>query len=49
LKPYNINIFRIEYHEVTKQAILKAIEEKRQVNIDLVRAQIVRRVSDRWV
>jgi reverse gyrase len=42
-------LFRIEYHEVTKKAILKAVEEKRQINENLVRAQIVRRVADRWV
>lgn len=49
LKPFNGNLFRIEYHEVTKKAILKAIDEKRQIDENLVRAQIVRRVADRWV
>ena len=49
IKPYNIEIYRIEYHEVTKRAILQAIEEKRKLDENLVRAQIVRRIADRRV
>lgn len=49
LKGYNNNIYRIEYHEVTKKAILNAIKNKREININLVKAQIVRRIADRWV
>ena len=49
LKPYNSNIKRMEFHEVTKKAILKAIKEPRDFNLNLVKAQIVRRVADRWV
>jgi reverse gyrase len=49
IKPYNIEIYRIEYHEVTKRAILQAIEERRKLDENLVRAQIVRRIADRRV
>jgi len=47
LKPYAREIKRAEFHEVTKNAILKAIKEKREFDINLVNAQIVRRTEDR--
>lgn len=40
---------RIVFHEITKSAILKAIENPRNINIDLVNAQQARRVLDRIV
>jgi len=40
---------RIVFHEITKTAIQKAIENPRTVNIDLVNAQQARRVLDRIV
>ncbi|MGL4956506.1 MAG: type I DNA topoisomerase [Bacteroidales bacterium] len=40
---------RIVFHEITKSAILNAIENPRQVNQDLVDAQQARRVLDRLV
>lgn len=40
---------RIVFHEITKPAILKAIENPRTVNMDLVNAQQARRVLDRLV
>jgi len=49
LKPYVKDIKRMEFHEVTKKAILKALKEPRDFNENLVKAQIVRRISDRWV
>ncbi|MEO0240259.1 MAG: reverse gyrase [candidate division WOR-3 bacterium] len=49
LRAYNPNISRMEFHEVTKKAILKAIRERRDFNLNLVKAQVVRRVADRWV
>ena len=47
LKPENTK--RIVFHEITKKAILKAIETPRDINIDLVNAQQARRVLDRLV
>jgi DNA topoisomerase-1 len=40
---------RIVFHEITKDAILRAIENPRGINIDLVNAQQARRVLDRIV
>ncbi len=47
LKPQNTK--RIVFHEITKNAILHAIETPRDINIDLVNAQQARRVLDRIV
>ncbi|MGM9535730.1 MAG: type I DNA topoisomerase [Intestinibacter sp.] len=38
---------RIEFHEITKDAIKKAIKNPRSINLDLVDAQQARRVLDR--
>lgn len=40
---------RIVFHEITKTAILKAIEHPRHIDINLVNAQQARRVLDRIV
>lgn len=47
LKPENTK--RIVFHEITKNAILHAIETPRDININLVNAQQARRVLDRIV
>jgi len=49
LRPYTSNLYRIEFHEVTRKAILNAIKHKRGFDKNLVEAQIVRRVEDRWI
>ncbi|WP_297536225.1 reverse gyrase, partial [Thermococcus sp.] len=49
LSPFAPVIRRTEFHEVTRPAILKAIEEARDVNENRVEAQIVRRIEDRWI
>ncbi|MDI6851902.1 MAG: reverse gyrase [bacterium] len=49
LMPYVKSIKRMEFHEVTKKAIINAIRNPRDFDEDLVKAQIVRRVADRWV
>lgn len=43
------NTKRIVFHEITKKAILKAIENPRSINYNLVNAQQARRVLDRLV
>jgi DNA topoisomerase-1 len=40
---------RIVFHEITKNAILKAVENPRDINYDMVNAQQARRVLDRLV
>jgi len=49
LAPYVKEVGRIEFHEITRRAVSKALREPRDFNENLVRAQMVRRISDRWV
>ena len=48
-RPYNMNIKRAEFHEVTKRAFLEAIKNHRDFDVNLVKAQLVRRIADRWI
>ncbi len=43
------NTKRITFHEITKDAILQAVENPREIDMDLVDAQQARRVLDRLV
>lgn len=43
------NTKRIVFHEITKNAILKAVKNPRDINYDMVNAQQARRVLDRLV
>jgi reverse gyrase len=49
LKPYSQRIERLEFHEVTKKAIMNALKNLRSIDDNLVDAQTVRRVEDRWI
>lgn len=41
--------YRIEFNEITKEAVTKAIKSPRKINLDIVDAQQARRVIDRLV
>jgi len=49
LKLKNENTKRIVFHEITKNAILKAVENPRDIDYNMVNAQQARRVLDRLV
>jgi DNA topoisomerase-1 len=49
LKLNDENTKRIVFHEITKKAILKAVDNPRDINYDMVNAQQARRVLDRLV
>ncbi len=49
LAPFARHVGRAEFHEVTRKAILRAIERERDIDENLVKAQLVRRIEDRWI
>ncbi len=49
LKPYQEQIRRAEFHEVTKRAFIEAINNPRDIDLNLVKAQLLRRIADRWI
>ncbi|MCS7200915.1 MAG: reverse gyrase [Patescibacteria group bacterium] len=49
LYPINRNIARIKLHEITRAEFLKKIKQPEEINLNLVKSQLVRRISDRWI
>ncbi len=49
VRPFSAQVRRVEFHEVTRRALLEALARPREIRVDLVRAQLVRRVEDRWI
>ena len=49
IRPVARSLVRIEFHEITRRAIVEALHAVREFENRLVEAQIVRRVEDRWI
>ena len=49
IKEVNTNIWRIELHEITLNELLKALGNKRWIDLNLVEAEMYRRILDRLV
>jgi reverse gyrase len=49
LYPMNKKVERLEFHEITKKAFLQAVKNRREINLRMVEAQLVRRIEDRWI
>ncbi|TRM84155.1 reverse gyrase [Sulfolobus sp. A20-N-F6] len=49
ISPYNSEVYRVKYHEITKNAILNALRNPQKVDVNLVMSQVARRVEDRWI
>lgn len=49
IKDATEEVYRAEFHEVTRRAILEALRELGEINELRVKAQIVRRIEDRWI
>jgi len=47
--PFNDSIHRIKFHEVTRRGIGESLLSVEDINLNLVKAQLVRRIEDRWV
>ncbi len=49
LRPYINKFIRIDFHEITRREILNALMNPRQIDMNRVDSQIVRRVDDRLI
>ncbi len=49
LKPLNNRVYRVRFHEVTHRGLTSALKSLTNVDRNMVEAQIVRRIEDRWI
>jgi reverse gyrase len=49
LSPFARSIKRAKFHEVTPEAVLDALENASEIDLNMVTAQMVRRIDDRWI
>ncbi len=49
VKPFARKVLRVEFHEVTKRALLNAIDNPREFDLNLVGSQMLRRAEDRLI
>lgn len=47
--PYAVNSRRMEFHEITKRGLTASLENLREIDFLRVKAQVVRRIEDRWL
>lgn len=47
--PFNNNVKRIKYHEITRRAIEDALNNPEDFDVNLLQSQILRRVEDAWI
>jgi len=47
--PFNQNIKRLRWHEITKRAIVEGINNPEEFDLNLLKAQILRKVEDAWI
>jgi reverse gyrase len=45
--PVNSNIWRLELHEISVSELLRALKNKREINVNMVEAEMYRRMLDR--
>ncbi len=49
LRPFNTNVKRAEFHEITPRAFNESLKKLRDTDVNSVKAQMTRRIADRWV
>ena len=49
LRPLNKNIWRVRFHEVTRRGLIEALNNLSTIDKNMVKAQIIRRIEDRWI
>jgi reverse gyrase len=49
VSPYTSRVSRVEFHEITRRAILEALSRPREFDQAMVEAQLLRRIEDRWI
>lgn len=47
--PFNQNIKRLRWHEITKRAIVEGLNNPEEFDLDLLKSQILRKVEDAWI
>ncbi|MCL5788791.1 MAG: reverse gyrase, partial [Candidatus Marsarchaeota archaeon] len=49
ISPFSREIRRVKFHEITPEAVLGALENSVEMDINMVQAQMIRRIDDRWI
>jgi len=49
VSPFNPNIYRLKYNEVTKHGVVNGLRNLQKIDMNIVHSQIFRRIEDRWI